>query len=200
MRNNPEQSPTRSLVRGRDLLQIDDESVTKGCRPVKRGLMSAALLVAALAAAPAEAQNLITQGTWEGFAMRAADNKFDRCVLYNRTVQALTASPYQMLGVTRDAAGRVGLLIFYDPRVLTRGEKPVRLKLDQRAPVSVPGDVLSDFHVNVAALDPATLAALRDAKAMEATVEGHTIRFELSDIGGVLERLESCVKIYGPRS
>ena len=31
--------------------------------------------------------------------MRDTDNKFDRCVLYNRTVQALTASPYQMLGI-----------------------------------------------------------------------------------------------------
>jgi hypothetical protein len=162
--------------------------------------MSAALLVALVMAGPARAQNLITQDGWEGFALRDTDNKFDRCVLYNRTVQALTASPYQMLGITRDAAGRIGLLIFFDPRVLTRGEASVRLKLDQRAPVAVPGDVLSDFHVNVTALDPGTLAALRDSKAMEATVDGRTIRFELADVGAVLDRLNACVKIYGPKS
>jgi hypothetical protein len=162
--------------------------------------MIAASLIAMLTAAPAEAQNLITQGGWEGFALRGADNKFDRCVLYNRTVQALTLSPYRMLGITRDEAGRIGLLVFYDPRTLTRGETSVRLQVDQRPPVSVPGDVLSDFHVNVAALDAATLAALRDAKTLEATVAGHPIRFELSDVGLVLERLDSCVKIYGPKS
>jgi len=30
------------------------------------------------------------------------------------------------------------------------------------------GDILSDFHVNVPALDAATLAALRDTKTIEA--------------------------------
>jgi hypothetical protein len=169
---------------------------------VKCGRISAALLIAAavLTAEPAGAQNLISQDGWEGFAMRDADNKLDRCVLYNRTVQVLTASPYQMLGITRDPAGRIGLLIFYDPRMLTRGQATVRLKLDQRAPISVAGTALSDFHVNVAALEPATLAALRDAKAIEATVEGHTIRFELNNVGAVLDQLDTCVKTYGPRS
>jgi hypothetical protein len=167
---------------------------------VNRGLIIAAPLIALLAAAPAQAQNLITQGGWEGFAMRDADNGFDRCVLYNRTVPALTASPYQMLGITRDAAGRIGLLIFYEPRMLTRGGTSVRLQIDQRAPVSVPGDAQSDFHVHVAALDPATVAALRDAKTLEASVDGHPIRFQLGDVGAVLERLDGCVKIYGPKS
>jgi hypothetical protein len=167
---------------------------------VKRGPKSAALLIAVLLASPAGAQNLISQGGWEGFAMRDTENNFDRCVLYNRSVQALTASPYQMLGITRDAAGRIGLLIFYDPRTLTRGETTVRLKLDQRPPVSVAGTALSDFHINVTALEPATVTALRDGKALEATVEGHTIRFELADVGAVLERLDDCVKSYGPKS
>jgi hypothetical protein len=167
---------------------------------VTRGAICATLLIVVLSAAPAGAQNLITQNGWEGFALRDAANDFDRCVLYNRSIQALTASPYQMLGITRDAAGRIGLLIFYDPRTLTRGETTVTLRLDQRAPVSVPGDVLSDFHVNVTTLDLPTLAALRDAKAIEATVDGHTIRFELSDTGALLDRLETCVKIYGPKS
>jgi hypothetical protein len=167
---------------------------------VKRGPPSAALLIALLAASPAGAQNLISQDSWEGFAMRDMENKFDRCVLYNRSVQLLTASPYQMLGITRDAAGRIGLLIFYEPSMLRRGGTTVRLKLDQRAPVSVAATALSDFHIAVTALEPATVAALRDAKAMEATVEDHTIRFELAGVGAVLERLDDCVKSYGPKS
>jgi hypothetical protein len=167
---------------------------------VNRGPICIALLIAALAAAPAYAQNLITQGGWEGFALRGPDNAFDRCVLYNRSVQVLAISPYQMLGVTRDAAGRIGLLVFYEPRTLTRGATTVRIKLDQRAPVPVAGEALSDFHVNVPALDAATVTALRDAKAIEATVDTHTIRFELSDVGGVLDRLDACVKMYGPKS
>src|SRR5690349_17365258 len=61
--------------------------------PVHRRSISAALLLALLTASPAPAQNLISQGGWEGFATRDTDNKFDRCVLYNRSVQMLTASP-----------------------------------------------------------------------------------------------------------
>ena len=170
------------------------------CPPVKRGLICIALLIAASAAAPAYAQNLITQGSWEGFAMRSPDNQFDRCVLYNRSVQVLSATPYQMLGITRDATGRIGLLVFYEPRTLTRGPATVRLKLDQRAPVTVAGEALSDFHVNVPALDAATVTALRDTKAIEAAVDTHTIRFELSDVGAVLDRLDACVKMYGPKT
>jgi hypothetical protein len=64
----------------------------------------------------------------------------------------------------------------------------------------VAGTALSDFHVNVPALEPATVAALRDAKAMEATVEGKPIRFELADVGAVLDKLDACVKMYGPKS
>jgi hypothetical protein len=154
----------------------------------------------ALTAAPAAAQNLITQDGWEGFAMRDADNRFDRCVLYNRTVAALTVSPYGMLGITRDATGRIGLLVFYDPRALTRGKTTVRIKLDQRPVSSVAGEALSDFHVDVPALEPDTVAALRNAKTIEVMTGGHTVRFELGNVGGVLERLDACVKIYGPKS
>jgi hypothetical protein len=161
---------------------------------------SAALLIAMAMAGPAGAQNLISQDGWEGFATRDAEAKFDRCMLYNRSIPALTASPYGMLGITRDAGGRIGLLIFYEPRTLTRGDTTVRLKLDQRAPVSVAGVTLSDFHVNVPALEPATVAALRDAKAIEATVDGKPIRFELADVGAVLDKLDACVKMYGPKS
>ena len=105
-----------------------------------------------------------------------------------------------MLGITRDAGGRTGLLVFYEPRMLTRGNATVRLKLDQRPPVSVSGNVLSDFHVNVPVLDPATATALRDAKAIEATVADRTIRFDLADVGAALEKLDACVKTYGPKS
>lgn len=157
-------------------------------------------LVMALMAGPAAAQNLIAQDGWEGFAMRDASNKFDRCVLYNRTVAALTVSPYGMLGITRDAAGHIGLLVFYDPRALTRGKTTVRVKLDQRPVAALPGEALSDFHVDVPALDPDTVAALRTAKTLEAMADGHTIRFDLSHIGAVLDRLDACVKIYGPKS
>jgi len=167
---------------------------------MQRGSVVMAILAAVLAAGPAGAQNLIAQEGWQGFALRDADNRFDRCILYNRTVEALTASPYGMLGVTRDAHGRIGLLIFYDPRTLTRGETSVRLKFDQHAPVPVSGTALSDFHVDVASLEPSAIAALRDAKAVEATVQGHTARFEVSDVAGVLDKLETCVKIYGPKS
>jgi hypothetical protein len=167
---------------------------------VKRGAINAALLLALLAAGPAGAQNMISQDGWEGFAMRDAENKFDRCVLYNRSVQALSASPYQMFGITRDAAGRIGLLIFYEPRMLTRGDTTVRLKLDQRPPASVAGTVLSDFHVNVPALEAPAVAALRGAKTIEAAVADHTIRFDLADVGAVLDRLDACVKTYGPKS
>jgi hypothetical protein len=105
-----------------------------------------------------------------------------------------------MLGVTRDAAGRIGLLIFYEPRMLTRGDTTVRLKLDQRPPMSAAGTALSDFHVNVPALDQATVAALRGAKVMEATVADHMVRFDLADVGAALEKLDACVKTYGPKS
>jgi hypothetical protein len=157
-------------------------------------------LVMALTAAPAAAQNLIAQDGWEGFAMRDANNKFDRCVLYNRTVAALTISPYGMLGITRDAAGHMGLLVFYDPRALTRGKTTVRIKLDQRPAAALPGDALSDFHVDVPVLDPDTVAALRTAKTLEAMADGHTIRFDLNHVGDVLDHLDTCVKIYGPKS
>jgi hypothetical protein len=167
---------------------------------VRPGLIAAALVAALLAAGHAPAQNLITQDGWEGFAVRDSNNNLDRCVLYNRTVDALTASPYDMLGVTRDVAGHIGLLVFYEPRALTRGNTTVRLKLDQRPVVTAAGDVLSDFHVNVPTLDNDTVAALRDAKSLEATVGGHTIRFDLANVGAVLERLDACVKIYGPKS
>ncbi|MBO0759414.1 MAG: hypothetical protein J2P54_26545, partial [Bradyrhizobiaceae bacterium] len=58
------------------------------------------------------AQNRIAVGRWQGFAVRDPENKFDSCVLYNRTIDQLTISPYEMLGITRAANGDVGLLVF----------------------------------------------------------------------------------------
>jgi hypothetical protein len=35
---------------------------------------------------------------------------------------------------------------------------------------------------------------------MEATVENKPIRFELADVAAVLDKLDACVKMYGPKS
>jgi hypothetical protein len=168
-------------------------------RAIKRAAFCLAICLAGLSGPAARAQNPISQDGWEGFATRDAGNRFDRCILYNRTIQALSASPYEMLGLTRDASGHIGLLIFFSPRTLTRGEMPVQLKFDQDAALTVLGQVLSDFHVNIAALDTDTLAALRAAKSLEATVDGRTIRFDLAGVSGALGRLETCVKTYAPK-
>lgn len=45
-----------------------------------------AVLVALLVVGSAGAQNSISQDGWEGFATRDAANRFDRCILYNRTI------------------------------------------------------------------------------------------------------------------
>src|SRR5262245_52862492 len=104
--------PAPHLMRGgRRFADKDMRQMTTRDRLVKRGAIYAALVLALFAGGPAHAQNMISQDGWEGFAMRDTENNFDRCVLYNRSIQALTASPYQMFGITRDAAGRIGLLI-----------------------------------------------------------------------------------------
>ncbi len=156
---------------------------------------AAAFAVLLLGAPRAQSQNPVAVEGWEGFATRNPDNKFDRCVLYNRTIERLNASPYGMLGITRHAAGGVGLLIFFVPGTLTRGANTsVRLNID-RHPLSLTGDVLSDFHVNVAGpLEPNAVAAMRDAKTIEAVVEGHAIRFEVANVDAVLGALAACVR------
>ena len=117
-------------------------------------------------------------------------------MLYNRTIDAIETSPYGMIGLTRDSEGHTGLLIFYHPRVLTRAEGvAVMLKIDQRPPVQVKGDALSDFHVAITApLEANVLDALRSAKTLEATTQGRTFRFELANVGGALDALATCVK------
>jgi len=182
------------------LQRIGADRALRMKRAIEHAALPLAVFLAVLWGGAARAQNPIAQDGWEGFATRDAANRFDRCVLYNRTTQALTASPYEMLGLTRDAAGRIGLLIFFSPRALTRGEKPVRLRFDQRPAFTAAGEALSDFHINIPALDAAALAALREAKSAEATVDGRTIRFDLAGVGPALERLDACVKTYGPKS
>jgi hypothetical protein len=169
-------------------------------RPGRLVIRLASLLFAALLAPiDARAQNAISEGGWQGFALRDADNHFERCVLYNRTIPALNASPYEMLGLTRDAAGQIGLFVFYAPRTLVRGERPVRLTFDQRASFSAGGAVISDFHVQVPKLEPDAVAALRAAKSIEATVEGKSITFELAGVSAALDRLESCVQEFSTK-
>ena len=142
------------------------------------------------------AQNKIANGKWEGFAIRNPQGAFDRCVLYDRSIDALTASPFNMLGITRDTAGHIGLLVFYTPRTMTREKNiPVVLKLDDHGPVTLSGEAISDFHIRVdGPLGDAVVTALRDAHRVEVSAEGHSIGFELSDVAGVLQTLAACVK------
>jgi hypothetical protein len=153
----------------------------------------AAILFGAMAAA---AQGRIAEAGWEGFSIAGSDGRFDRCVLYNRTIDALNDSPYDMLGLSQDRAGAVGMLVFYRPSALKRGlDVPVRLKLDQRPVVTTSGDVLSDFHVRVKApLDAKLTAALRQARTLVVATQGQTERFALADVGAVLDALNACVK------
>jgi hypothetical protein len=166
---------------------------------VRTGYHIATLMLGmALLADPARAQNLIVQDGWQGFAVRTAEGKFDRCILYNRTVEALNSSPYDMLGLTRDGAGNIGLIAFYQPRSLARGpQQAVRLTLDRHAPLSLTGDVISDFHVVIPGpFEAGTLAALREASAVEITVESKTLGLAISGVGAALDRLAECVKTY----
>jgi hypothetical protein len=172
-------------------------TVTVGARRLP-GLLRAWLAGIGLSAAlicAAGAQNVIRHGGWEGFATRDNDGKFDRCVLYNRTIELLTASPSNMLGLTEDAKGSVGLMVFFEPRTLVRSESSaILVRIDQGAPVRLPAAILSDFHaVTTGNFDAATIAALRAAKTIEVTVEKNMLRFELADPAGVLDGLQACV-------
>jgi hypothetical protein len=142
------------------------------------------------------AQNRIATPGWDGFALRDPEGKFDRCVLYNRSIEALSASPYEMLGITRTAGGQVGLLVFFAPRALTRGSNiAVNLKVDGRTLPPLSGAAISDFHVNVAGpIGANALEALRQAKVIEAKAEDKTIRFQVADVASVLDTLDECVK------
>jgi hypothetical protein len=150
------------------------------------------------AAAEAWAQNRIVAGAWQGFAVRDPENKFDSCVLYNRSIDELTISPYEMLGIRRAANGDVGLLVFFTPGALTRDSSvPVNLKVDGHPFAPLNAEVKSDFHVSVAGpLRADELAALRVAKEIEATAENKTITFQVSDVDAVLDTLSNCVKQY----
>ena len=160
--------------------------------------IAALLFGTALWALPASAQNLIVQDGWQGFAVRSAEGKFDRCILYNRTIEALNSSPYDMLGMSRDGAGNVGLIAFYEPRSFTRRQRQtVTLTLDRQAPLSLSGDIISDFHVVIPGpLEASTLAALRETSSLEVSVENKTLRLAITGVGAALDRLTDCVKTY----
>jgi len=167
---------------------------------VKLGALTAALVLADLlspASTPlAHAQNHIATPGWEGFVTRDSENKFDRCVLYNKSIEALTAAPYDMLGITRSGTGQVGLLVFFSPSTLKRGTNiPVTLRIDNRRVPPLIGQALSDFHINVAGpIGADTLAALRQATSIEASAQGKTVRYQVSDVGAALDALDDCVK------
>lgn len=145
---------------------------------------------------PGAAQSRISQGGWEGFTGAGSHGKFERCVLYNRSIEALNDSPYDMLGLTHDVSGRVGMLVFYRPRALTRGTGVTsRVRLDQQPPVTLTGDVTSDFHIQLlGSLDAKFVETLRQAKTLEAVTQGQTAKFDLVEPGAVLDALAACVK------
>jgi hypothetical protein len=156
--------------------------------------LAAAAALAVCAAREAPAQNRIASEGWEGFAVRTAEDKFDRCVLYNRSIDALNLSQFDMLALTRDAAGHVGVMVFYSPRTLTRGAKvAMTLRIDQHEPAMLVGEVPSDFHIIAGPLAPRSVLELREAKTIEATTESHTIRFAVSAVDEALNELATCV-------
>jgi hypothetical protein len=166
---------------------------------VKYGVLMVFALANALGfVSAAHGQNRISASGWEGFVTRDTENKFDRCVLYNKTIAALTASPYDMLGITRTAKGDVGLLVFFEPSALKRGNNvALTLEIDGHAVAPMTGQALSDFHIRVAGpIGANTVAALRGATSIEATAEGRTVQFEVSDLGAVLDELADCVRAY----
>jgi hypothetical protein len=149
------------------------------------------LVLILLPIADAGAQNVISAAGWQGFALRSPEGKFDRCVLYNRTIEALSSSPYEMLGLTR-----VGLMVFFSPRSLQRGANiAVNLKVNGKPLAPLTGTAPSDFHISVdGPIGRSTIAALRQAKAIEATAENKTVQFQVDDLGSVLDELDACVK------
>jgi len=166
--------------------------------PTRQPLIRELALILALMLAgvgPATAQSRIGQSGWEGFTGTGSYGKFERCVLYNRSIEALNDSPYDMLGLTRDVSGRVGMLVFYRPRALTRGTGvTARLRLDQHPPVTLTGDVTSDFHIQLLGpLDAKFVEMLRQAKTLEAVTQGQTAKFDLVEPGAVLDALAACV-------
>jgi hypothetical protein len=161
---------------------------------MKGKIVAATIFITAFAQCAAGQLRISADG-WEGFPVRKPNGTFDRCVLYDRTIDALNASPYDMLGVTRDQAGHVGLQVFYGPRVLTRGlQVPVAIKIDDAPPFTASGDVVSDFHVRVVGpLEAAAIEKLRVVGTLEVTTQGRTLRFELGGLAGVLDALADCV-------
>ena len=167
---------------------------------VKPALLSAALWIAGAVCLagppPAYGQNRIATSGWEGFATRDSSNKFDRCVLYNKSIEALTISPYDMLGITRSAKGEIGFLVFFEPSALKRGSNiPVMLRINGQQVAPLTGQALSDFHIRIAGpVATKTVAALRDATSIDATAEGKNVHFDVSDVSAVLDSLDECVK------
>lgn len=160
----------------------------------------AAIMAAVLGTATGHAQGRIAESGWEGFAMLGSDAGFERCVLYNRTIAALNDSPYDMLGLSRDRAGAIGMLVFYRPRALKRATSvPVQIRFDKGRTFVVKGNVRSDFHVRVMdPLDPKLVEALRQAKTLAVTIQGRTEKFALAGVGAVLDALAACVKENAP--
>lgn len=201
MPSDRRQTRERRCMRTRDCLSPQQLSTTVplvqavGEYAVRYGRWMIFSLIFWSAISPALAQNSIAQDGWEGFVVRNAVGKFDYCVLYNRKIEALNVSPYDMFGLSGHMQG-IGLFVFYQPRTFQRGDRPtVQLKVDKHATLTLAGNALSDFHVAVAGpLDANVVRALRQSKTIEATTEGKSIEFAVSGVDLVLDRLDACVK------
>jgi hypothetical protein len=136
----------------------------------------------------------IAQDGWEGFATAGSEGTIARCVLYNRSIQAINASPYDMLGISRDKAGHVGLLAFFTPSSIQRAKLvPVIVTIDATR-IAVSGEALSDFHIVIPGpLDPRAVELMRQAKVIEISAQRHNEQFVVNGaLAGVLDRLKTC--------
>jgi hypothetical protein len=143
---------------------------------------------------PASAQIKIAQDGWEGFATAGSGGAIARCVLYNRAIKAINASPYDMLGVSRDKAGHVGLLAFFTPNSIQRAKLvPVIVTIDATR-IAVSGEAISDFHIVIPGpLDSRAVGLMRQAKVVEISAQRHNERFVVDGaLAGVLDRLKTC--------
>lgn len=143
---------------------------------------------------PASAQIKIVQSGWEGFATGGNGGTIARCVLYNRSIEAINVSPYDMLGISRNKDGHVGLLAFFTPNSIQRAKLvPVVLTIDDTH-IAVSGEALSDFHIVISGpLDPRAVGLMRKAKVIEISAQRHNERFVVDGaLASVLDKLKTC--------
>jgi hypothetical protein len=167
--------------------------VTVTARHVYAALICA--LLAAFVPCTASAQTRIVQDGWEGFATPAEGDVAAHCVLYNRTIDAINRDPYDMIGLSKDATGKLSMLVFLQPNSLVRGPRvPVTVKLDQLS-LYLAGDAVSDFHLMIPGpFDGRALSVMREAHTIEISVQRHNHRYDVGALGAILDKLDACAK------